>query len=394
MRNIIITGGELFNKGAQAMTFISVDEMKKRFPNHRILVLSELDLQRPVEEREIYAFDFMGWYPLKFAKCQKNPVRRAIYLLRNRRELLEAEAIYKNTDLMIDISGYALGMNWSIQTCHRYLDHLEFAEAFGIPVYLMPQSFGPFDFSGKEGKGVDRRICRLLPTVKIVCAREQEGLKALTERYHLKNVICANDLVVNNRGVTLEHIYKTVPPMALPDIVPGSVAVIPNQRSYATAGRERAQELYVSAIQVLLRKGMTVYLLSHAESDKTICTQLKGEFCEEDRVILIGQELNCIEFNAIVKQFQFVIASRYHAIVHALKNGVPCIAFGWAAKYYDLMKQFAQEQYVLDVKQKMNLDWLDATIDVMIKDRSKNVRTIQKALGKLQECNVFEIVRI
>ena len=30
MKNIIITGGELFNKGAQAMTFITVDEMKKR----------------------------------------------------------------------------------------------------------------------------------------------------------------------------------------------------------------------------------------------------------------------------------------------------------------------------------------------------------------------------
>ena len=29
MRNIIITGGELFNKGAQAMTFVAVDELKK-----------------------------------------------------------------------------------------------------------------------------------------------------------------------------------------------------------------------------------------------------------------------------------------------------------------------------------------------------------------------------
>ena len=51
MKNIIITGGELFNKGAQAMTFIAVDEMKKRFPDHQILVLSEMDLQRSKEER-------------------------------------------------------------------------------------------------------------------------------------------------------------------------------------------------------------------------------------------------------------------------------------------------------------------------------------------------------
>ena len=63
MKNIIITGGELFNKGAQAMTFIAVDELKKRFPAHQILVLSELDLQRSKEEREQYAFQFIGWYP-------------------------------------------------------------------------------------------------------------------------------------------------------------------------------------------------------------------------------------------------------------------------------------------------------------------------------------------
>ena len=104
MKNIIITGGELFNKGAQAMTFITVDEMKKRFPDHRILVLSEMDLQRPKKEQEQYAFSFMGWYPIKFAKCQSNPILRALCLLRNQKELMEAEAIYKNTDLMIDIS--------------------------------------------------------------------------------------------------------------------------------------------------------------------------------------------------------------------------------------------------------------------------------------------------
>lgn len=43
MRNVIITGGELFNKGAQAMTFIAVDELRRRFPEHQIFLLSEMD---------------------------------------------------------------------------------------------------------------------------------------------------------------------------------------------------------------------------------------------------------------------------------------------------------------------------------------------------------------
>ena len=36
MGNVIITGGDLKNKGAQAMTFVTVDEIKKRFPEERI----------------------------------------------------------------------------------------------------------------------------------------------------------------------------------------------------------------------------------------------------------------------------------------------------------------------------------------------------------------------
>ena len=39
MRYILISGGTLRNKGAQAMVFVAVDELRKRFPNHEILAL-------------------------------------------------------------------------------------------------------------------------------------------------------------------------------------------------------------------------------------------------------------------------------------------------------------------------------------------------------------------
>lgn len=36
MGNVVITGGNLKNKGAQAMTFITVDEIRRRFPKETI----------------------------------------------------------------------------------------------------------------------------------------------------------------------------------------------------------------------------------------------------------------------------------------------------------------------------------------------------------------------
>lgn len=394
MKNIIITGGELFNKGAQAMTFIAVDEMKRRFPNHQILVLSEMDLQRPKEEREQYTFQFIGWYPLKFAKCQSNPVLRGMCLLRNKKELIEAEEIYKNADMMIDISGYALGSNWGQETCNHYLDHLEFAKAFKIPVYLMPQSFGPFDFQNADGKKVEKRIKELLPTAKVICAREREGYLALKERYHLDNVILANDLVVNNCGVNLDNIYCGKKSINIPDIVDKSVAVIPNQRNFAVSDAEEVQTIYLCIIQKLLQNGFKVYLISHSDMDMEICKKLKEAVPEDDDVLLIDQELNCIEFNEVVKQFHFVVASRFHALVHAFKNKVPCIALGWATKYHDLMKQFGQEQYMLDVRQSISNEMLDTMIYSMIRNRKNNTQIIYRKLEELQETDIFDIIKL
>lgn len=394
MKNIIITGGELFNKGAQAMTFITVNEMKKRFADHHIYLLSEMDSQRPKKEQERYVFSFMGWYPLKFAKSQSNPILRTVCLLRNRKELMEAEEIYKNADLMVDISGYALGSNWSIATCNRYLDHLEFAREFQIPVYLMPQSFGPFEFQGDEGEKIDKRIAELLPTVKIICAREEEGFQQLKERYHLSNVILTNDLVLNNRRINLKNVYRNMPEISLPDVIPGSTAVIPNQRNYEVANESHAQNCYILFIQKLLQICPAVYLISHSNLDIHICKQLKSEFVNESRVVLIEKELNCIEFNEIVKNFYFIVASRFHAIVHAFKNNIPCIALGWATKYHELMKQFSQERYMLDVRQAIREDTINVTIEAMINNRDSNSYTIEKTLSKLQESNVFDIIKV
>ena len=393
MRNIIITGGELFNKGAQAMTFIAVHEMKVRFPDHAVYVLSEMDLERPREERERYAFDFTGWYPVKFAKAQRNPLLRLLCRIRSGAELAQAEALYKNCDAMVDISGYALGSNWSVKNNARYLNHLEFARAFKIPVYLMPQSFGPFAF-GEEHPGIDARCRELLPNCRKILAREQEGYDALTAAYDLKNVSLAPDLVLNNRGIDLNHIFREVPELTIPEIVQGSIAVIPNGRNLSVGREEPVLELYRKAIRRGLEQGKTVYLLHHATSDKKICVQLKEAFPEDGRVVLPEQEFSCLEFNELVKQFDYLVASRFHSIVHAFKNGIPCIALGWAKKYEDLLGRFGQGAYLLDVRNEPDAQALEAAMDRLNACRTDEAETILSHLADVQQNNVFDVVTL
>lgn len=393
MRNIIITGGELFNKGAQAMTFVTVHELRRRFPDHRVWLLSEMDLARPESEREQYAFSFTGWYPVKFARCQQNLPLRLLCKLRNGRELKQCEAIYKNCDAMIDISGYALGANWSAANNDRYLDHLEFAKAFGIPVYLMSQSFGPFDF-GPEHPGVDQRCRELLPTAKLILAREQEGYDALVKTYGLTNVRLAPDLVLNNRGIDLANVFRREPELRIPETAPGTVGIVPNGRNLSVGSADAVLELYADAITRALDQGRSVCLLHHASSDAQICAGLKERFATDDRVVLLQQELSCLEFNELVKRFDYLVASRFHSIVHAFKNGVPCIALGWAKKYEVLLEQFGQGRYLFDVRSDPSSDALLAAMDRMDQRHREESKMISSCLDRIQKDNVFDLVTL
>lgn len=394
MRNIIITGGEMQNKGAQAMTFIAVDELKKRFPDHKIYVLSELDRQRPKEELANYSFEFMGWYPVQFAKCRSNPLLRAGYLLRHPSELKEAESIYRNTDLMLDISGYALGSNWSIGTCKAYLEHLIFAHAFHIPVYLMPQSFGPFDFEGEEGKKIDHLIRELLPTAKVICAREREGYDALTQKYGLNNVILADDLVLNNKGIDLKNVFKQEPEIRLPQINEGSVCIIPNTSGMIRVNIETVYELYEVIIESLVQCGKTVYLFKHSEMDDEICTNIFSRFINNKKVVYLNDEFSCFEFNQLVQKFDFIITSRFHSIIHAYKNGVACIVLGWATKYTELVKRFHQEKYMFDLRQIIEPNAILRAIDLLSEGHDKESAMITKMLEGVQQENVFDILNV
>ena len=120
MHNIIIAGGSLVNKGAQAMTLIAVCELKKRFPGHQIFLLCWDASPAARKKHAMYDLELLEVPPLKFSRAARNPAKRILYALRYGRQFRNADEIYRNTDLLIDISGYALGSNWSAKVCNDY----------------------------------------------------------------------------------------------------------------------------------------------------------------------------------------------------------------------------------------------------------------------------------
>ncbi len=392
MRNIIIAGGGLVNKGAQAMTLLCICELKKRFPDHRMLLLAWDASPAAREKHAMYDLELLEVPPLKFSGAAKNPVLRVLYSLFYGDTFRRCNEIYRNTDLFVDISGYAIGTTWSAEAQNYYLDNLEYAQAYDIPVYLLPQSFGPFDYMDEAGKAIDVRIRRLFVKADRIFAREQEGYNVLVSRYSLTNVSLTHDMVLTSRIHDYSPALREKFEWSLPEIPENSIALIPNIRVNDN-GINDIEKLYCTAIDASLAQNFRVYITYHSTQDKVLCYALKTAFANNDRVVLLDRDLSCIEFNELVPKFNFVIASRFHALVHALKNGVPCIALGWAVKYIELMKLFRQERYVFDLSLKVDLTAVSHAVSEMAQSWEKEADTIRAALPNLQKENVFDSIK-
>lgn len=392
MKNIIIAGGGLVNKGAQAMTLISICELKKRFPDHRIYLLAWNTSPEERQRHAIYDLELLAVPPLKFAEAAHNPLKKAIFALRYRQAFVEADAVYRNTDLLIDVSGYALGSNWSAKVCNDYLDNIEHALAYDIPVYLMPQSFGPFDYTDAAGKAIDDRTRRLFPRIKHIFAREQEGYDALVSHYGLSNVTLTHDMVLASRIHDYSPALRGKIEWPLPEITENSMCLIPNVR-VADNGVNDIEKLYCAAVEAGLAQGLYVYITYHSTQDKELCANLKASFADDHRVILLDRDHSCMEFNELVNKFRFVVASRFHAIVHALKNGIPCVALGWAVKYTDLMNLFGQGQYIFDLRHDVDPDAIQSAIAAMNQNFIAESQKIRVTLPTVQAENVFDLIK-
>mgnify|MGYP001022112927 CR=1 FL=1 len=118
MEYIVLVGGQLQNKGAQAMVFTLVDRMKDAHPDKEVVLFASVYNQRDAVESEILGFKVIHWplrIKMKVLGSQTfkhvgltNHIKHLIQgMVKNKTGQNEIQYILKNTYKMVDISGYA-----------------------------------------------------------------------------------------------------------------------------------------------------------------------------------------------------------------------------------------------------------------------------------------------
>lgn len=362
----LITGAQFANKGAQSMLFVTVSELKQKHPDCDIYYF-------PIDySAEKYPDSLLGQYRFHIIRDWLGMYSQLYDLL-------------PQVKAIVDISGYALASKWN---CSHFVHILLLAQNNKIPIYLMPQSFGPLDFEEEW----DKKIRKGLEHAEVIFAREKKGYDLLLQKYCLKNLRMSRDLVLQNRELHVDHIRtKKLRPEEYRLKTDGNVAVIPNFRTYEFGNKSELLEAYRNIITELLRRGKNVYILSHSE-DGFVCRDIYQMFFENEHVFLYEKKLDCLEYSVLAKEFQYIAAARYHAIVHAYKVGTPCIVIGWAEKYRELADLFDQGEYVFDVCCGIDMMKLMKAVNQMDEAWVQEKKKIMEILPALQAENCFDVI--
>lgn len=392
---VLVTGGQLFNKGAQAMTFITADEIAKRYPDREVVLLSNKDFRRSEEEKQQYTFRIMQYPKTMHLILMQNKLGRLFFQVFGGKTDKEFINLVRNGAGLIDISGYALGSNWGYKKTLFYLTRLGVAHSVKMPVYLMPQSFGPFDYKGVWAPMIQQMIKKKLRYADVIMCREKEGYELLKSRYQLDNLVLTPDLVLQNAGVDVKNVYRQTPAMEEIKIPSGSVAVIPNGKTMQYGNPEQLFEMYRQVIEALLQKEKQVFLIYHSAEDLPICRDIKVKyFKDSDKVTLIEKELSCLEFDELVTKFDFIIASRFHAVVHAYRNAIPAVVPGWAVKYQELLDLFEQGEFMFDVRGQIQADKIVTAVHTMCEKYEMFSVQIRDGLQEIRKKNVYDYLKL
>lgn len=391
MKNVVIVGTGSNNKGAQAMLFTSVDQIRRKFPSANICLLNTEAFEISNEEKKLYKFEILPWNLDIIISLLGFWSKFFITNNKYESQIKNIENVLKNADCILDLSGYVLSSQVGGLASIKYMLNIVLAKKYSIRYYILPQSIGPFDYSLKHRAILYPLFKLYLKYPEKIFVREKEGMKHV-KKFRKDNIEKSCDIVLHNRGYELAHIFTNNFHLKNMQIEPNSVGIIPNTRVFKVANDEEIYSIYYSLINRLINAQKTVYLLKYSIGDLKRCEKIKGFFQDNEKVKLIINDFNPIELENIIKQFEFVIASRYHSLVHAYRNGIPALVIGWASKYFELMENFNQLDYFFDVRSTTKIKEIENSLDKMVQNYTIEKEKIKDKINDINRENIFDFL--
>jgi polysaccharide pyruvyl transferase WcaK-like protein len=344
MSTILIVGGNFINKGAQSMLFCLVDFLRGKYPDDEIIVL-DLFPSLTSSEKQKYSFTILNMHVRTLFRISFPFLK--LWFKKSAKSDRESDIInaFKSARVMYDISGYGVSSHqqpiiWTIATLLPF----RMARKHRVPCILLPQSLGPFRYSGWRRWFLFPFVKNYLNYIETIFIREPESRDYLAS-FRTVGIIDSPDLVLQSGPMHPERLFvHPVQSTASLVLYPGAVALIPNRQLNRIWGEQTTIDRFAQIIKIILDSGHQVCILKHSADDIMLCQALFKQFAGNERVFLEISDYEPHEMEHVMQAFAGVVSARYHGLVHALRIGIPVFSVGWAIKYRRLMKLMEQEE--------------------------------------------------
>jgi colanic acid/amylovoran biosynthesis protein len=310
---IEIHGVGAHNRGAELMAIAIAERMRTSFPGVRIVVPPNYG---SFEQRARHGFLTTWEFPGRFRA-------RTIARLLPKNILCVAGILNPNeVDMVLDSSGFAFSDQWGPGFARHLTRKMNRRGRRNQSLVLLPQAFGPF-----KNQEVARLTRQLMNRSELIYARDD---RSLAELRALRN----GPTIRKSPDFTIAMKPKADNSIKLPALF---AAIIPNKRMLDKRNNADYYGFLQRAIVSLQARRLNpVFVLHDANEDREVIAHLENN----GRSIPVFEHDDPRVLKWILGRAAFVIGSRFHALVGALSQGVPCVGAGWSHKYLELFTDF------------------------------------------------------
>ncbi|RIK06137.1 MAG: polysaccharide pyruvyl transferase family protein [Acidobacteria bacterium] len=322
---VLVTGGNFLNQGAYLMLVAAGVGIRQHLGAQPVIPV-RFGTQRQkawIGYDTLLAEERVGFFP-RLGRAVEGSWR-------DRLPFVTASEV----DAVFDITGFAFGDQWADAPLMRRARNYEMWASRGIPIYMLPQAFGPFELTAKPAK-------RAVQSSRIVYARDVDSYE------HVRNLVGeAEGVKIGTSPDFTIGVEGTL--NAVPSHDSGFGVIVPNwnimKRAASVAHASGYLNWLVEASLVMQQHGLSVVGLCHeGRRDREILDKIRSQVPAME--VLDG--LNGQELKGVLGAASVVVSGRYHALVSALSQGVPSILHGWSHKYRWLAEDFDCKEFVAD----------------------------------------------
>lgn len=342
------------NRGAEALVRTIALEIKKRNKNIKMVLHSNdysYDKYILKSLYDNYIFSYIIKTPNHFKSMFINKVFYHLLSLFEkivRKELLSSLSHLRNSNLSIITGGDILTSDYK-----NFRKHAAYMLK-SKKVYICAQTVGPFN------KEDEKYFLNSLTNVAYITARELESyeyLKSLNIDVPVEYTADVAFLLPTLDDKEYSKLKRMVNfPFDDKDFI--TLSISRGIIKYSDLNQEEYLTKFKELIKLITDDGHNIVIIPHVQETKIENNDLlfDQELVNElnnNKVFLVGHNLNSVEYKTIISKSVGLIGTRTHTTIASYSTLVPTISIAYSRKAYGIAKDIFQdefEDYVFDVK--------------------------------------------